>query len=61
MSECGRERDERRCLLAGHHEWKLMIFHDSLFFPTVCVFVCDCLLGKGKICIILSVYLSVTI
>lgn len=58
-SECGREQEERICLLSGHHEWRLMIFHDSLFSPSVCesVFVWDCLLWKGRICIILSVCL----
>ncbi len=55
--ECGREQEERMCLLSGHHEWRLVIFHDSLFSPSVFVFICDCLLWKGRICIILSVCL----
>ncbi len=36
--ECGREQEERMCLLSGHHEWRLVIFHDSLFSPSVFVF-----------------------
>jgi len=42
VSECGRDREERRCLLSGHHEWKQMIFLDSLFF---CLWLSA---GKGQ-------------